>query len=48
MSDFHQDVVSLFHKIQLSGQDKEAHLKALSKALRDPSAQLTFIKYDNI
>ncbi|GAA6235849.1 transmembrane and coiled-coil domain-containing protein 6 isoform X1 [Lates japonicus] len=42
-----QDVVSLFHKLQLSGPEREAHLKALSKALRDPSAQLTFIKQEN-
>uniref|UniRef100_A0A672YW70 Transmembrane and coiled-coil domains 6 n=1 Tax=Sphaeramia orbicularis TaxID=375764 RepID=A0A672YW70_9TELE len=40
-----QDVVSLFLKLQHSGPEKEADLKALSKALRDPSAQLTFIKY---
>ncbi|XP_030001450.1 transmembrane and coiled-coil domain-containing protein 6 isoform X2 [Sphaeramia orbicularis] len=39
-----QDVVSLFLKLQHSGPEKEADLKALSKALRDPSAQLTFIK----
>ncbi|XP_039974983.1 transmembrane and coiled-coil domain-containing protein 6 [Xiphias gladius] len=42
-----QDVVSLFHKLQHSGPEREAHLKALSKALRDPSAQLTFIKQEN-
>ncbi|XP_069577452.1 transmembrane and coiled-coil domain-containing protein 6 [Brachyistius frenatus] len=42
-----QDVVNLFHKLQHSGPEKEAHLKALSKALRDPSAQLTFIKQEN-
>ena len=40
-----QDVVSLFHTLQHSGPEREAHLKALSKALRDPTAQLTFIKY---
>lgn len=40
-----QDVVGLFHRLQHSGPEREAHLKALSKALRDPSAQLTFIKY---
>uniref|UniRef100_UPI0037E80539 transmembrane and coiled-coil domain-containing protein 6 n=1 Tax=Semicossyphus pulcher TaxID=241346 RepID=UPI0037E80539 len=42
-----QDVVSLFHKLQHSGPEMEVHLKALSKALRDPSAQLTFIKQEN-
>ncbi|XP_032384020.1 transmembrane and coiled-coil domain-containing protein 6 [Etheostoma spectabile] len=42
-----QDVVSLFHKLQHSGLEREAHLKALSKALRNPSAQLTFIKQEN-
>ncbi|XP_044061317.1 transmembrane and coiled-coil domain-containing protein 6 isoform X2 [Siniperca chuatsi] len=42
-----QDVVSLFHKLQHTGPEREAHLKALSKALRDPSAQLTFIKQQN-
>ncbi|XP_037553338.1 transmembrane and coiled-coil domain-containing protein 6, partial [Nematolebias whitei] len=41
------DVVSLFHKLQHSRSAKEAHLRALSKALRDPSAQLTFIKLEN-
>ncbi|XP_023127465.1 transmembrane and coiled-coil domain-containing protein 6 [Amphiprion ocellaris] len=42
-----QDVVSLVHKLQHSGPEKEANLKALSKALRDPSAQLTFVKLEN-
>ncbi|XP_034545231.1 transmembrane and coiled-coil domain-containing protein 6 [Notolabrus celidotus] len=42
-----QDVVSLVHKLQHSGPEREVHLKALSKALRDPSAQLTFIKQEN-
>lgn len=42
-----QDVISLFHKLQHCGPEKEAHLKALSKSLRDPSAQLTFIKQEN-
>ncbi|XP_073343107.1 transmembrane and coiled-coil domain-containing protein 6 [Pagrus major] len=42
-----QDVVSLLHKLQHSGPEREAHLKALSKALRDPSTQLTFIKQEN-
>ncbi|XP_070769603.1 transmembrane and coiled-coil domain-containing protein 6 [Enoplosus armatus] len=42
-----QDVVSLFHKLQHSGPERDAHLKALTTALRDPSAQLTFIKQEN-
>ncbi|KAM4555816.1 transmembrane and coiled-coil domain-containing protein 6 [Odontesthes bonariensis] len=42
-----QDVVGLFRKLQHSGPEKEAHLRALSKALRDPSAQLTFLKQEN-
>ncbi|XP_060903916.1 transmembrane and coiled-coil domain-containing protein 6 [Labrus mixtus] len=42
-----QHVVTLFHRLQHSGPEKEVHLKALSKALRDPSAQLTFIKQEN-
>lgn len=42
---FPQDVVTLFHTLQHSGPEREAHLKALSKALHDPTAQLTFIKY---
>lgn len=42
-----QDVVGLFHKLQHSGPEREAHMKALSKALRDPSAQRTFIKQEN-
>ncbi|CAG5991127.1 unnamed protein product [Menidia menidia] len=42
-----QDVVSLFHKLQHGGVEKEAHLKVLSKSLRDPAAQLTFIKQEN-
>lgn len=42
-----QDVASLFHKLQRSGPEREAHLRGLSKALRDPSAQLTFIKQEN-
>ncbi|XP_004545441.2 transmembrane and coiled-coil domain-containing protein 6 [Maylandia zebra] len=41
------DIVSLLHKLQHSGTEKEAHLKALSKVLRDPAAQLTFIKHEN-
>ncbi|XP_029020410.1 transmembrane and coiled-coil domain-containing protein 6-like [Betta splendens] len=42
-----QGVVDVFHKIHHSGPDREAHMKVLSKALRDPSAQLTFIKLEN-
>ncbi|XP_063732610.1 LOW QUALITY PROTEIN: transmembrane and coiled-coil domain-containing protein 6 [Eleginops maclovinus] len=42
-----QDVVGLLHKLQHSGPERDTHLKALSKALRDPSAQLTFIKQEN-
>ncbi|XP_029968035.1 transmembrane and coiled-coil domain-containing protein 6 [Salarias fasciatus] len=42
-----EDVVRSFHRLQHSGLDKGAHLKSLSKALRDPSAQLTFIKQEN-
>ncbi|XP_056296165.1 transmembrane and coiled-coil domain-containing protein 6 isoform X2 [Pseudoliparis swirei] len=42
-----QDVVSLFLKLQHSGPEREAHLRTLSKVLRDPSAQLTFIKQEN-
>ncbi|KAG8004381.1 Transmembrane and coiled-coil domain-containing protein 6 [Nibea albiflora] len=42
-----QGVVGLFHTLQQTGSDREARLKALSKALRDPSAQLTFIKQEN-
>ncbi|MED6247841.1 hypothetical protein ATANTOWER_019046 [Ataeniobius toweri] len=42
-----QDVVSLFHALQHSGTDKEEYLRTLSKALRNPSAQLTFIKLEN-
>lgn len=41
---FCQDVISLFHKLLHSGAEKECHLKAMSKVLRNPSAQLTFIK----
>lgn len=42
---FCQDVISLFHKLLHSGAEKECHLKAMSKVLRNPLAQLTFIKY---
>ncbi|XP_061137827.1 transmembrane and coiled-coil domain-containing protein 6 isoform X5 [Syngnathus typhle] len=41
------DVISLFHKLQHSGPEREAHLKTLSKSLRDLSAQLLFIKQEN-
>ncbi|XP_019730306.1 transmembrane and coiled-coil domain-containing protein 6 isoform X2 [Hippocampus comes] len=41
------DVVSLFHNLQHSGPEREAHLKTLSKSLRDLSAQLIFIKQEN-
>ncbi|XP_033830060.1 transmembrane and coiled-coil domain-containing protein 6 [Periophthalmus magnuspinnatus] len=41
------DVVSLFHHLQKCGPEKEASLKALSRALRDPSAQTKFIKLEN-
>lgn len=41
------DVVSLFQKLQKSGTEKEATLKSLSRALREPSAQTTFIKVEN-
>ncbi|KAM3612724.1 uncharacterized protein V6R79_013297 [Siganus canaliculatus] len=42
-----QDVVCLFHKLQHSGPERETHLRSLSKALRDPTAQLTFIRQEN-
>ncbi|KAG7230279.1 hypothetical protein INR49_024383, partial [Caranx melampygus] len=42
-----QDMTSLFQKLQHSGPEREAHMKDLSKALRNPSAQLTFIKQEN-
>lgn len=42
-----QDVVSLFHKLHSGSEEKEAILKALSRALRNPSAQTTFIKLKN-
>ncbi|XP_051936850.1 transmembrane and coiled-coil domain-containing protein 6 isoform X2 [Hippocampus zosterae] len=41
------DVVSLFHNLQHSSPEREAHLKTLSKSLRDLSAQLIFIKQEN-
>ncbi|KAM6923973.1 transmembrane and coiled-coil domain-containing protein 6 [Xenentodon cancila] len=41
------DVVSLLHKLKHGGTEKEAHLRALGKVLRDPSSQLTFIKQEN-
>ncbi|XP_034087027.1 transmembrane and coiled-coil domain-containing protein 6 isoform X1 [Gymnodraco acuticeps] len=42
-----QDVVAVLQKLHHSGPERDTHLKALSKALRDPSAQLTFIKQEN-
>uniref|UniRef100_A0A8C7XF30 Transmembrane and coiled-coil domains 6 n=1 Tax=Oryzias sinensis TaxID=183150 RepID=A0A8C7XF30_9TELE len=42
-----QDVVSLLLKLQRGGTEKEIHLKALSKVLRESSAQLSFIKQEN-
>ncbi|XP_008418410.1 transmembrane and coiled-coil domain-containing protein 6 isoform X1 [Poecilia reticulata] len=42
-----QDVVTLFQKLQHGSTEKEAFLRPLSKALRNPSAQLTFIKLEN-
>ncbi|KAJ0050184.1 hypothetical protein NL108_014035, partial [Boleophthalmus pectinirostris] len=42
-----QDVVGLFHHLQKCGTEKESFLKALSRALHDPSAQTTFIKLEN-
>uniref|UniRef100_A0A3B5KZV9 Transmembrane and coiled-coil domains 6 n=1 Tax=Xiphophorus couchianus TaxID=32473 RepID=A0A3B5KZV9_9TELE len=42
-----QDVVTLFQKLHHGGTEKEAFLRPLSKALRNPSAQLTFIKLEN-
>ncbi|XP_061643129.1 transmembrane and coiled-coil domain-containing protein 6 isoform X1 [Phyllopteryx taeniolatus] len=42
-----KDVVSLLHKIQHSGLEREAQLKTLSKSLRDPASQLVFIKQEN-
>lgn len=41
---FGQDVISLSHKLLHSGSEKEVHLKAMSKVLQNPSAQLAFIK----
>ncbi|KAF3838269.1 hypothetical protein F7725_010037 [Dissostichus mawsoni] len=42
-----QDVVAVLQNFTHSGPERDTHLKALSKALRDPSAQLTFIKQEN-
>uniref|UniRef100_G3Q1L9 Transmembrane and coiled-coil domains 6 n=1 Tax=Gasterosteus aculeatus aculeatus TaxID=481459 RepID=G3Q1L9_GASAC len=42
-----QDAVGLFLKLQHGGLGREAHLEALSKVLRDPSAQLAFLKQEN-
>ncbi|XP_030595455.1 transmembrane and coiled-coil domain-containing protein 6 [Archocentrus centrarchus] len=41
------NVVSLLYKLQHNRPEKDAHLKALSKVLRDPSSQLIFIKHEN-
>ncbi|KAK0150649.1 Transmembrane and coiled-coil domain-containing protein 6 [Merluccius polli] len=40
-------VVGLVHQLQHSSHEKEPQLKALSKALRNPSAQTIFIKQEN-
>uniref|UniRef100_A0A8C6UIV3 Transmembrane and coiled-coil domains 6 n=1 Tax=Neogobius melanostomus TaxID=47308 RepID=A0A8C6UIV3_9GOBI len=45
--DLSQDVVSLFQKLQKSGPEKIVTLKSMSRALREPSAQTTFIKVEN-
>ncbi|XP_041845255.1 transmembrane and coiled-coil domain-containing protein 6 [Melanotaenia boesemani] len=42
-----QNVLGLIYTLKHCGSEKETHLRALSKALRDPSAQLTFIKQEN-
>nr|XP_057919443.1 transmembrane and coiled-coil domain-containing protein 6 [Doryrhamphus excisus] len=42
-----KDVVSLFHKLQHNNPERETHLKTLTQFLRDPSAQLHFIKQEN-
>ncbi|XP_077466334.1 transmembrane and coiled-coil domain-containing protein 6 [Stigmatopora argus] len=41
------DIVSLIHKLQHGGPEKEAHLRTLSTRLHDPLAQLVFIKVEN-
>lgn len=41
------DVVTLFQKLQKSSPEKEVTLKSLSRALREPPAQTTFIKVEN-
>lgn len=38
----------MFHKLQHCGPEREAHVKDLSKALRSPSAHLTFIRYSGV
>ncbi|KAG7275744.1 hypothetical protein CRUP_009847 [Coryphaenoides rupestris] len=40
-------VVHLVHNLQHGGQEKEVQLRALSKTLRDPSAQTIFTKQEN-
>ncbi|XP_061690683.1 transmembrane and coiled-coil domain-containing protein 6 isoform X2 [Syngnathoides biaculeatus] len=42
-----KDVVSLLHKIQHRGPEREGHLYTLGKSLRDPASQLVFIKQEN-
>lgn len=42
---FSQDMVALYHKLLQCRLARESYLRELSKALRDPSAQLAFIKY---
>ncbi|XP_053735141.1 transmembrane and coiled-coil domain-containing protein 6-like isoform X6 [Synchiropus splendidus] len=41
------DVVSLLHKLQHSSPEREIHMRLLTKALRDPSVQLSFVKQEN-
>lgn len=42
-----EQVLDILHKLQHVGEDKEAYLKALRKALYNPAAQLLFIKHEN-
>ncbi|XP_076021080.1 transmembrane and coiled-coil domain-containing protein 6 [Genypterus blacodes] len=42
-----QEVVALFQELRRGGAVMEANLKALIRALRNPSAQLSFIKQEN-
>ncbi|KAM6953327.1 transmembrane and coiled-coil domain-containing protein 6 [Aplochiton taeniatus] len=42
-----EQVLDIILKLQHVGEDKEANLKALRKALYNPSAQLLFIKHEN-